>query len=122
MEQSIIVGLITFLLGLLLGHRLTLWRDRRKEFNNLTNEFYFKLKEIIECGAISNVSIHADRVERFIPFYKRHRFRKCVKRYEQSQDDVSKYDPAKGSVVVDEAKKLYMFKCAKEVLHYLRPR
>ena len=48
MEQSIVVGLITFCLGLILGHRLALGRDLRKEFNEITNETYFNIRRSIE--------------------------------------------------------------------------
>ena len=35
MTETIFLPLLTFLLGLLFGHRLSLWREKRKEFNEV---------------------------------------------------------------------------------------
>ena len=44
MSESIVVGLFTFFLGLLLGHRMSLWRERRKEFNEVAVKIRVALK------------------------------------------------------------------------------
>lgn len=48
LEQSAIVGLLTFLLGLILGHRLSLGRDKRKEFNEIATPIRANLLKQIE--------------------------------------------------------------------------
>jgi hypothetical protein len=32
---NVVTGFITFVLGLFIGHKTALWRDKRKEFNEL---------------------------------------------------------------------------------------
>lgn len=44
MSDSVIVGLFTFLLGLVLGHRLTLWREQRREFNEVATRVRVALR------------------------------------------------------------------------------
>jgi len=38
-HTSILISTVTFLLGLLIGHRLALGRDKRKEFNDCAEQF-----------------------------------------------------------------------------------
>jgi hypothetical protein len=44
MPESVAFGLLTFLLGLIVGHRMTLWRERRKEFNEVAARVRVALK------------------------------------------------------------------------------
>ena len=44
MNETLTVGLLTFLFGLLLGHRMNLWREKRKEFNEVATRILVALK------------------------------------------------------------------------------
>ena len=45
---QIIVPIITLIIGLLLGHKLSLGRDKRKEFNDIATPIYIKLEKQLE--------------------------------------------------------------------------
>ena len=44
MNETLYLGLLTFLLGLLVGNRMSLWRERRKEFNEVAVRIRVALK------------------------------------------------------------------------------
>ncbi|MBX7228460.1 MAG: hypothetical protein K1X48_02490 [Burkholderiaceae bacterium] len=90
MEQSVIVGIITFCLGVIFGHRLTLWRDKRKEFNEIAQpirETLLKEREIRSPIASGIGAIDADRLEFAMPFWRRCGFRKAWESYQNSKKE-----------------------------------
>lgn len=79
-----LLSFLTFCLGLLLGHRLSLWRDRRKEFNEIAQP----LREVLpkERDSASPLAqglgvIEAGRLESLLPFWRRRAFRNDWKVY-----------------------------------------
>ena len=124
MEQSIIVGLFTFCIGLILGHRLALGRDLRKEFNETTNETYFELIRSIKNDSTGGIKIDCIRIEHYMPWYSRRSFRKCVERYQSSIQGhgASTYHVETGTVSVDEVAKAKILKYAVDISNYLKPR
>ena len=78
----------TFLLGLILGHRLAIHKDKRQEFNALTDKPYAALCEQIRCADRMRCSpeaiIDVDRTEVYLPAIRRGHFCRCVKRYEKA--------------------------------------
>jgi hypothetical protein len=116
------VPIATLVVGFVSGIKTTIYADRRREFNEIVNDLYFRMKSQIEAniGAVEDIDI--DRIEHYIPWYQRRRFRNRAERYKQSQNGVSEYNFGTGSVTVDEVAKAQMLKCAANVLHYLKPR
>lgn len=117
-ELFTIVG---FLAGTLVGNYFSIERDRRKEFNEIINPIYFRMKSQIEAGLLSIEDFDIDVIEHHMPWYQRWYFRNCAERYKKSRIGVTEYIPG-GEVLVDEVKKSEMLKCASNVLHYLKPR
>lgn len=115
---EILVPVLTFLLG----DWAALSRDRRKEFNALTNEIFFKLKSQVSAKEIGKVEINADVIEPYLPFYKRKDFRHCVDLYDNAHANNGKYFPETGQVIRNEEATNYMVNCAENLLNYLRPR
>ena len=77
MEQSVIVGLITFFLGLILGHRLTLGRDKRKEFNVIVipiRGYLMDVKHDPRPVHKTPSKMEIDRFIRELPFWRRKTF------------------------------------------------
>ncbi len=111
-----------FLIGILLGNWFSIERDRRKEFNEIVNPIYFRMKAQIEAGVIAVDDFDTDRIERYIPWYKKRLFRKRAERYKNAKHCVSVYDLTTSSAVVDEVAKANMLKCATDVLRHLKPR
>lgn len=84
------LSLLTFCLGLLVGHRLTLSREKRKEFNEIAQA----LREILlkeRSGPSPNSAgigkIDADHLESAMPTWKRSSFRKTWEAYRKSKEE-----------------------------------
>jgi hypothetical protein len=89
--DPIFLSLLTFCLGLFVGHRLTLSRDRRKDFNEVAQP----LREILlkeRCGPSPNSAgigkVDADRLESVIPIWKRSSFKKAWEAYCKSKEEI----------------------------------
>lgn len=117
-----IVGLITFLLGLFLGHRLSLGRDRRKEFNETTKTAYLALCAQIKNRTLDRVYIPLPIIELYISPFARHRFRDIVHEYESGNYNFSDYNPATGNAVLDEKEIDRFIEVAKNVCAFIKPR
>jgi hypothetical protein len=86
--EPYLLSLFTFFLGLFFGHRLTLWRDQRKEFNDITQPIRAALlKE--RTNPIPYTAgpseIDADLLESALPIWKRRGFRKALDAYHQAK-------------------------------------
>jgi hypothetical protein len=89
-----LLSLLTFFLGLILGHRLTLWRDKRKEFNEIAQPIRVKLlneREAVDTIVPGPSEIDADQLEGMLPLWNRRRFRKtwdayCCGKEQTTQD------------------------------------
>ncbi len=106
MEQSIVVGLITFFLGLILGHRLSLGRDKRKEFNEISAPIRLALLQqikILESNRfISKVSSSDfDRLEMYLSFWQVTCFRKTLAAYKDTQNKCG-HTGTDGGFVIDD--------------------
>ena len=116
------VPIATLVIGFVSGMRTTLYADRRKEFNEIVNPLYFRMKSQIGAGVIAVDDFDPDVIEPYIIWWKRRRFRKSAEKYKNSKCGVGEYHVETSSVIVDEAAKVEMLKCAADVLHYLKPR
>ena len=112
----------TLMIGFVSGVRTTIYTDRRKEFNEIINRFYFKMKSQIETRSSVVEDFDIDVIEIYIPWYQKRRFRKSAERYKNSKNGLSTYSPGTGTATVDTSVKSEMLKCAADVLHYLKPR
>jgi hypothetical protein len=105
MEQSIIFGLITFFLGLILGHRLSLGRDKRKEFNEVSTPIRHALLQqiaILESGRTANKISDSDFIQlgMYLNFWKVSCYRKTLVAYKESQNKCG-HTGEDGSFVID---------------------
>lgn len=121
MEQNVIVGLITFFLGLILGHRLSLGRDKRKEFNNLTMDTYRILASRIKSNDPEIVPIDVDVLSHYFCIFRRRCFREAAEQY-QCATNTSDYDPSTGIATKLESAIAEKISHAKTLLAYLEPR
>ena len=121
MESQLFWSLLTFLLGLLVGHRLSLGRDRRKEFNELSRETYRTLIHYINTRRIDKVSVDAAILAPYFSFLARSRFICAVEKY-NSAEDGSEYDTNTGAVTSNEECTDNIVKQARNVAKFLSPR
>ena len=80
--------IVTLLIGFLLGHYLTIGRDRRKEFNELIKSVRLMLWFIRDypcSNAMQPSNIDYRLIREKLPFWKRKGFDRAVKSYEQSK-------------------------------------
>ena len=84
MNTTIYVSLWTFFLGLLLGHRLALWRERRKEFNEVALRIRIALKDHLANMRPGQAIIKKEDMELFshlLPWWRKRGFVKACASY-----------------------------------------
>lgn len=98
------VSLLTFFLGLILGHRFALGRDKRKEFNSAASELEGKVYDFLETSNRSYLPTKKELIL-FAPHlshFKRKNYLNMVSKLYQSiksDTDAFQFDPVKGEVV-----------------------
>jgi hypothetical protein len=100
-----LLSLLTFFMGLGIGHWLALGRDKRKEFNEQATDLYSKIYDYIEkdndyfLPSIKELRMFIS----YVPFHKRWLFKMSLEKFSDSlqNDKNSKtFDPIKGTVTV----------------------
>jgi len=120
--KDMVLPFITLLIGVYLGQRGNLHLTKRAEFNNLVKEIYFSLKNQIEFNPLSSVTLKADEVALYIPFWRRGFFRANVNEYTKYNNKTSTYNPATGEVLKNDEAIEGQIKAAKKLLPYFKPR
>ena len=96
MSETIYASLFTFFLGLLLGNRLALWRERRKEFNEVAVRIRVALKE--RADDPQPYFSTAEKIEKadmelfihLLPIWKRSRFKRVWQVYEAERKFITR--------------------------------
>lgn len=124
-DYPALVGLVTFFLGLAIGNKQAIGRDRRKEFNEVSQEAFVALSKqlkAIEAGHQGEAIGDLVLVESYIPFYMRALFRMYVRRYRAALQGVSTYNFATSTVTVDPAKLKHLAACTRHLYFFVRRR
>ena len=85
-ENAGLISLLTFLLGLLIGNRLTIGRDRRKELNEAAKPIRSWLLAEAESPSPYRKRPLMEEIDLFVhclPFWKRGAFMKCFARQDE---------------------------------------
>lgn len=120
--KDIFVTIMPPLIAFYLGQRGKLHLTKRAEFNALVKEIYFSLKDQIKFSPLSSISLNADEIALYIPFWRRHFYWKRVDEYKKYYNKISTYNPATGVVVKNEAQLQAQIEAAKKLLPYFKPR
>lgn len=121
MEQ-ILLSLFTFFAGLLIGHRLSLGRDKRKEFNEVVQRVRPVILAISKNPSPYNNSIN-DEDMRFlitgITPWKRRKFRKAWEHYNRARGSVTMLRDGAGGVFYSDEDMLTIKVAATNVLPFV---
>ena len=98
--NSILINFVTFLVGLLVGNRLAIGRDKRKEFNEAAQPIRAWLISEVEQPSPYSPPPSVVQIDAFVNclrFYNRRGFREAYKRQDCARQDAMKQDST-GSV------------------------
>lgn len=92
------LSILTFLLGLILGNRLAIGRDKRKEFNEVAYPVYKKISIYLENSNSAELPKYTELecLSNFMPIWQRYRYQRILLAYKKNLSDLvlsSKYDP-----------------------------
>lgn len=123
-EQSII-PLITFLVGLIAGHRFALIRDKRKEFNEACLPLYEKLYNGIHTHNPSAFPsyLQLDLFSSHVSLCKRYFYKQAILNLDNSlkaDREAVKWNAEEAEHQIDKTYKSETFKAAEKILKYLK--
>ena len=124
-DYSAPLSVVTFLIGLVVGNKQAIGRDRRKEFNEVSETAFVVLSKqlgLIAAGSQGESAGDFLLIEAYIPVYERSLFRMHVRRYRVALQGISTYHVQTGTVTYDQAKLKHLARCTKNLLSYLRRR
>jgi hypothetical protein len=95
------VSLVTGLIGLLVGNRMAIGRDKRKEFNAIAEPIRIILlqerEKLSSCSAIPN-KVDLVLFRERLPFWKRGAFDRALQNYQKSKSEENLVRDQYGSV------------------------
>ena len=120
--NSVLISLLTFLVGLFVGNRLAIDRDKRKEFNEAAQPIRdWLLNEVAQPSPYRHLPnvVQIDTFVSYLPFWKRRSFRKAYTRQDCARQDVMEKD-SMGSVFYKDDS--YLKECLNALLPYTEKR
>jgi hypothetical protein len=119
-----LTSVITFFIGFYGGHELAIIRDKRKEFNEkFTNTFVALNKQLQFPNCELNTKVvDTILIYNYFPFWKHKKLKNIIKKYNDSQLDLSLYDAQTGEVTFNENQIMKLKAAIKELLPYFKPR
>jgi len=94
-EYAAVISLLTFLIGLIMGNRLAISRDRRKEFNNFVEPIrtwlLFELEDPSPYRKAPS-KIEMDNFVHYLPFWKSKKFKVYLTELEKVREQNSYKD------------------------------
>lgn len=93
--NSVLLNIITFLVGLLLGNRLAIGRDKRKEFNEAAKPIRTWLLRELKKPSPLRPPPNMAEIDAFVSclsFWKRRGFREAYKRQNCARRDAMEHD------------------------------
>jgi hypothetical protein len=106
-----VVSLVTFLLGLLLGHWLRIEGDKRKEFNEAALRIRVALKSSLSGDGHCHAGIDPKDMELFshlLRWWQKNRFKEALAVYEAECKNCQTQDEVYGSVEYQKTERLEM--------------
>ncbi len=122
-EYPSILNLAIFFIGLYFGNKQAIERDRRKEFNEISEDAFIALNKQIEqlkVGLPGQCVSDFLLIYNYIPFYKRWLFRRHIEKYKNAQQGLSTYHVESGTVTFNQEKMVQLTSSAKVLLCYLK--
>ncbi len=124
-EESIYIPLLTFLVGLFVGHRFALARDKRKEFNEACVPLFEKLYNGVQSR---NTSFFPDNLQlelfsSYVSFYKRYFYKKAIIRLSDSlkaDREAFKWNPYDAEMQLEKDYESQSFQSAEKIMKYLK--
>ena len=121
-----LLNVASALVGTIVGHKWALGRDKRAEFNALTQDAMVALVKQIEAGKAGRprhrVTMEWELLHVYLSRRQWQRFSSDLEAYNAAGQDVSSHNFEDGTATVDLAKLEHQIACAAQLLRYLRPR
>lgn len=121
-EYAVWISILTFLVGLLVGNWQAIGRDKRKEFNELTDLLFADLTKCVNNRTIYSSEIDVARIAPYLSFFGRFNFTKYAKKQRELINSSQTYNVETSEVSIDPVGLKNLIFYQKKILSYLKRR